>query len=232
VITRLRHLIFDHVLLKLAALVIAVLMWYGVAREPITEITLRVPIEFARTPRDLDYSSEAAIPQAQLRLRGPASVLRELPQENVHVVLDLKGATAGEHTYDISADQVRVPHNVEVLQVTPSRLHMVLERSRTQEALVMPRLTGSPMPGYRVASITAQPATVTISGPEHHVNATEGALTDPVDITGIDGEQTFETRAYLSDPLVHLLGSNTIRVTVTAEKAPSKDKSASKAGAR
>ncbi len=231
-ITRLRHLIFDHALLKLASLVIAVLMWYGVAREPITEITLRVPIEFTRTPRDLDYSSEAAIPQAQVTVRGPAGVLREMPQENVHVVLDLKGATAGEHTYDISADQVRAPHNVEVLRVTPSRLRMVLERSKMLEAPVQPRVVGSPMPGFRIATVTAAPPTVTISGPERHVNATESALTDPVDITGIAGEQTFETRAYLSDPLVHLLGSNSIRVTVMAEKTPAKEKTRSKAEVR
>ena len=231
-ISRLRHLIFDHALLKVVSLVIAILMWYGVAREPITEITLRVPIEFTRTPKDLDYSSEAAIPQAQVRLRGPAGALRDLPQENVHLVLDLKGATAGEHTYDISAEQVRVPHNVEVLQVTPSRLHMIFERSKTQEATVRPRVTGSPMPGYRIASVTATPGTVTISGPERHVNATEGALTDPVDITGITGEQTFETRAYLSDPLVHLLGSNSIQVTVMAEKTPTKEKMSSQAGGR
>ena len=231
-ITRLRHLIFDHAMLKVTSLVIAALMWYGVAREPITEVIVRVPIEFSHSPRDLDYSSEAAIPQAQVHLRGPAGALRDLPQEDVHVVLDLKGATAGEHTYDLSADQVRVPRNIEVLQVTPSRLHMVLERSRTQEAEVKPRLAGSPMPGFRIASVTTEPATVTISGPERHVNAIEGALTDPVDITGIAGEQTFETRAYLSDPLVHLLGSNTIRVTVMAEKNGSKEKTSSKARTR
>ena len=226
-ITRLRHLIFDHALLKVASLVIAVLMWYGVAREPITEITMRVPIEFARSPKDLDYSSEAVIPQAQIRLRGPAGVLRELPQENVHLVLDLKGATAGEHTYDLSADQVRAPHNVEVLQVTPSRLHMVLERSATRQVMVQPRIVGNLLPGFRIASVTSEPATVTIRGPERHVNAAEGAMTDPVDITGTAGEASFETRAYLADPLVHLLGSNSIRVTVITEMTSSK-----KAGVR
>ena len=231
-ITRLRHMIFDHALLKVASLIIAVLMWYGVAREPITEIIVRVPIEFAHSPRDLDYSSEASIPQAQVRLRGPAGALRDLPQENVHVVLDLKGATAGEHTYDLGPELVRVPQNVQVLQVTPSRLHMVLERSKTQQAPVKPRVTGSPMPGYRIASVTAEPATVTISGPERHVNATESALTDPVDITDLAGVQTYETRAYLSDPLVHMLGSNSIRVTVMTEKGSMKEKSASKVQGR
>ena len=62
------------------------------------------------------------------------------------------------------------------------------------------------------------------------MNATEDALTDPVDITGTAGEASFETRAYLADPLVHLLGSNMIHVTVMTEKTPSK--TSSKTGAR
>lgn len=220
---RLRRLFFDNFLLKLASLIIAVLMWYGVVHEPVSEITVRVPIEFARSPKTLDYSSDAIIPQAQVRLRGPARVLRELPQEDVHVVLDLKGATAGEHTYDLTADQVQVPHNVQALQVTPSRLHLLFERSETRQVPVKPRLVGTPPPGYRIATVVANPATVTISGPERHVIAVESALTDAVDVTGTAGTAGFDTRAYLPDPLLHMVGSSSIHVTVQTEKNPSKN---------
>jgi YbbR domain-containing protein len=223
VITRLRHLLFNNFLLKLTSLVIAVLMWYGVVHEPVSEITVRVPIEFARSPRNLDYSSDAIIPQAQVRLRGPARVLRELPQENVHVVLDLKGATAGEHTYDLTADQIQVPQTVQVLQVTPSHLRLLFERSETRQVEVKPRIVGTLPPGYRLASVVANPATVIISGPERHVISVENALTDAVDITGTAGTAGFESRAYLPDPLVHLVGSNSIRVTVQTEKLASKN---------
>lgn len=218
-ITRLRHLLFDNFSLKLSSLVIAVLMWYGVAHEPITEITERVPIEFSHSPKGLDYSSDAVIPQAQVRLRGPARVLRELPSEEVHVVLNLKGATPGEHTYDISGDQVQVPHGVQVMQVTPSRLHLVFERSESREVAIKPRIVGTLPPGYRLVSVTTDPASVTISGPERHIDAVDFALTDAVDVTGTAGVASFDTRAYLPDPLVHLASSNSIRVVVRTEKS-------------
>jgi YbbR domain-containing protein len=218
VITRLRHLIFDHALLKLASLIIAFLMWYGVAHEPIAEITVRVPIEFTHSPSDLDYTSDASIPQAQVRLRGPARMLLDLPLEDVHVMLDLQGATAGEHTYDISAGLVHVPHDVEVVGVTPSRLHLVFERSETRQVAVRPRIVGDLPPGYHLASVTVTPATVTISGPERHVNAADSALTDAVDVTGIAGEASFDTRAYMADPMVHLSSPSAIHVTVVTAK--------------
>lgn len=220
-ITRLRHLIFDHALLKIASLLIAILMWYGVARDPVAEIAIRVPIEFSRPPKGLDYTSDV-IPQAQIRLRGPARVLRDLPQEDVHDVVDLQGAVPGEHTYNLTTDQIQVPHDVEVVQVTPSRLRMVFDTRAVRQIAVKPRVVGTLPPGYRIESVTAEPATLTISGPSHHANAVEYAATDTVDVTGVVGQASFETTAYIPDPLVHISGSGPIRVTVRTQKTSSK----------
>jgi YbbR domain-containing protein len=218
VIARLRHLIFDNALLKLVALIIAVLMWYGVARDPVSELSLQVPIEFSRSPRDLDYTSDV-IPQALIRLRGPARVLRVLQPESVHVAIDLQGATPGEHTYDIAASQIKVPSEIDVLQVTPSRLRIDFDTHATRLIAVKARVVGTLPPGYRIQSITANPAVLTISGPARHVNAVENASTDTIDITGVAGQATFETMAYLPDPLVQLSRTSPIHVIVTTQKA-------------
>ena len=42
-ISRLRHLLFDHLGLKLISLIIAFLMWYGVAHDPVAEVSLSRP---------------------------------------------------------------------------------------------------------------------------------------------------------------------------------------------
>jgi YbbR domain-containing protein len=221
VISRLRHLLFDNAMLKMVSVLIAILMWYGVAHEPISEITVRVPIEFSEPPKDLDYTSDD-IPQAQLRLRGPARLLRDLQQESVHVVMNLRGAVPGEHTYDLTADQVQVPHNVDVLQITPSRLRLTFDTPETRQIAVKPRIVGTLPPGYGIESMSAAPSTVTITGPSRHVDAVDSALTDAVDISGTAGQSTFDTRAYLPDPLVHISGSNSVRVTIISGKSHSK----------
>jgi YbbR domain-containing protein len=220
-ISRLRHLILDHAVLKLTALIIAILMWYGVARDPVSEISLRVPVEFSNPPKNLDYTSDV-VPQAQIRLRGPARVLRELPQESVHAVIDLKGATTGEHTYDLTTDQIQVPHDIEVTQVTPNRLRMIFDNRAVRQVAVKPRIVGTLPPGYRIASVTADPPVLTITGPARHVDAIDTAVTDTVDATGVAGIASFETMAYLPDPLVHLSGSGPIHVIVRTERKSSK----------
>jgi YbbR domain-containing protein len=231
VISRLRRLLFENVLLKLTALIIALLMWYGVTHEPIAEIAVRLPIEFANPPKKLDYSSDV-VPQAVIRLRGPARVLRELPEDSMHVVVDLRGATPGEHTYDLDTTQVQVPHDIRVMEITPTRLHLIFDVSETRQVAVKPRIVGSLPPGYQLVSIVATPSLLTVTGPRRHVDAIDNALTDAVDITGVAGQASFDARAYLPDPLVHLTGSNSVRITVTTQPAAQQPPPPTKRGAR
>jgi hypothetical protein len=63
---------------------------------------------------------------------------------------------------------------------------------------------------------------LTITGPARHVNAIERAVTDAVDVTGIAGQASIQTMAYLPDPLVHISGSGPVRVIVITQKSSSK----------
>lgn len=221
-ISRLRHLLTDHILLKLTSLIIAILMWYGVAHDPVSEVSLQVPVEFSRAPKNLDYSSGDVIPQAQIRLRGPARIVRDLAQESVHAVIDLQGADPGEHTYDLDTSHIQVPHGIEVVQVTPNRLRLIFDTRAMRQVPISPRVVGTLPPGYRIESVVANPSMLTITGPARHVNAVERAVTDAVDVTGTVGQASFQTMAYLPDPLVHISGSGPVRVIVTTQKSSSK----------
>jgi YbbR domain-containing protein len=137
-------------------------------------------------------------------------------------MIDLRNAAPGEHTYDLTMNQIQVPHEVEVVQVTPSRLRMVFDTSASRQVAIKPRIVGTPPSGYRILSVTTNPALLTISGPAQHVNAVENAVTDTVDVTGVAGQASFETTAYLPDPLVHFSGSGTIQVQVRTQKTSSK----------
>ena len=62
-ISFLRRYVLHNFALKLISLAAAVLLWMAVARQPIAEIAVTVPIEFTNMPNDLEISSEN-IPQA------------------------------------------------------------------------------------------------------------------------------------------------------------------------
>lgn len=203
--------------LKLIALIAAVLLWAAISHEPKVEIAYSVPIEFHQVPENLEITSET-IPQAQVRLRGPVRRLRDISPADVHPVIDLSGSGAGERTYDLTAAQVHVPYDVEVVQVVPSQVRISFDRQASREVKVRPRVQGALPSGYSIAQIIAEPASIQIVGPERRVSAVDAAMTDPIDASGVVGRGTFTTNAYVADPLVRELRPEMIRVTVITEK--------------
>lgn len=203
--------------LKVVSLFLAVLLWWVFAHDPTVEIPMTVPVEFHHTPQSLIISSESPF-QVQISLQGPERTLRAMSPSQVHAVIDLQGAAPGERTFDITAGQIHVPRDVEVVQIVPSQFHISFDHSATRDVDVRPRVIGSLLAGYGIGAVTANPAQITIEGPEKRVDAIDNAITDPVDATGVVGQATFTTHAYVADPLVRVLKPQPIHVTVTTEK--------------
>ena len=103
------------------AVVLACLVWYANAldrRERISERQLDTALTLVNVPADTVITSE--VPRfLSLRVRGPLSRLRTLDQAQTGVVIDLRGATEGEHDFPVETRNVVVPAGVEVLAVSP-----------------------------------------------------------------------------------------------------------------
>lgn len=217
-----RRYVAHNFLLKLLSLGLAVGLWLAVTRNPIAEVPVTVPIEFHHIPNNLEIVSEN-IPQAQVRVRGPERIVRRVTPAEVHVEIDLAGAKPGERTFDLTAQQVREPRELEVVQVVPSQVHLDFDTRLTREVEIHPRVTGAFARGLRLARTEANPPTIRITGPRQRVAAVDAATTDPVDASGTVGSASFMTHAYVSDPLVQVVRPEPVRVTVTVEKEPGAD---------
>jgi len=150
--------------------------------------------------------------------RGPERLVRGLRPADIHVEIDLAGTKPGERTFDLTAQQVREPRDLEVVQIVPSQFHIAFDTRVTREVEVRPRVIGNFAPGLRIASAVADPRMIAITGPRRRVEAVDSAITDPVDATGTVERASFTTHAYVSDPLVQLVRPAPVRVTVIMEK--------------
>lgn len=203
--------------LKLVALAAAILLWLAVVREPVAEVEVVIPVEFQNVPDNLEISSDA-IPQAKVRVRGPARLVRDASQAGVHAVIDLMGSGPGEHTFELGPMRIQAPRDLRVMQVIPTRLQLELDFRATRQVPVHPRVVGTFASGIRMARVTAEPELVTIVGPRKRVDAVDAAITDPVDATGVVGHQTFTSHVYVADPLVRVNHAGPVHVTVVTEK--------------
>jgi len=216
-ISLLKRYVFHDFWLKLLSLVLAAGLWYFISHEEQAEVALRAPVVFQNVPEHLEISSES-IPEAQIRVRGPERIIRQLQADEVRAELNLADAKPGERTFDLTSQQVRHPHDVAVVQVVPSQLHLAFDTRLTREVEIHPRVNG---PAGAQIKAEADPARITITGPQHHVEKVDAATTDPVDATNMRGSAVFITNAYVPDPLVQVVQPTSIRVTVTVQRTGS-----------
>lgn len=220
-ITFLRRYVFHNFGLKLMSLLLATALWLIISRdERPAEVAVRAPIVFQNVPPNLEISSESA-PEAQIRVRGPERVIRQLRSNEVQAEIDLADANAQERTFDLTAQQVRHPRELAVVQVVPSQLHLAFDTRLTRDVEVHPRVTGNFANGEQIVKVDSDPARVTITGPRHHVEKIDAATTDPIDATGTRGSAVFTTNVYVPDPLVQVDQATSIRVTVVVQKVGS-----------
>jgi YbbR domain-containing protein len=203
--------------LKLLSLALAAAIWFLISpEEQPAEVALRAPVVFDHVPPHLEISSES-IPEAQVRVRGPERIIRQLQPTEVHAEIDLSDAKPGERTFDLTSQQVRHPSDVRVVQVLPSQLHLAFDTRLTREVEIHPRVTGIFPSGDQIVKVVADPATVTVTGPRRHVERVDAATTDPIDATGARGIAVFTTNVYVSDPLVQVVQPASVRVTVIVQ---------------
>jgi YbbR domain-containing protein len=204
--------------LKVLSLLMATGLWLAISpdQEP-AEVAVRVPIEFDHVPAQLEISS-VTIPEAQIRVRGPERLIRELRTTDIHAELELADAKPGERTFDLTAQQIRHQRDLHVVQVVPGQVHLSFDTRLTREVEIHARVTGSFVTGEQIARVLVDPEKITITGPRHHVETLDAATTDPVDASGTRTQATFVTNVYVADPLVQVVQPTPVRVTVIMGK--------------
>src|SRR5579862_3438558 len=213
-----RRWVLHNFWLKVLSLLIATALWMAISpeQEP-AEVEVRVPIEFQHVPAHLEISS-ITIPEAQIRVRGPESLIRNLRSADIHAELELADAKAGERTFDLTAQQIRHARELHVVQVVPGQVHLSFDTRLTREVDIRPRVTGTFIEGEQIGKVLVDPEKITITGPRHHVEQVDAATTDPVDVSGTTSHATFVTMVYVPDPLVQVVNPMPVRVTVIMQK--------------
>jgi YbbR domain-containing protein len=205
--------------LKVLSLLLAAGLWWRISpdEQPAVEV-LHSPIVFQHVPQHLEISTDS-VPEAQIRVRGPERVIRQLQPNEVQAEIDLSEAKAGERTFDLTSQEVRHPSGIRIVQVVPSQVHLAFDTRLTREVEIRPRVTVGG--DEHIVKMEVDPPMITITGPRHHVENVDAAVTDPIDATGAKGATVFSTNVYVPDQLVQVVRPLSIRVTVMVQKAAS-----------
>lgn len=204
---------FRNIGLKFLSICIASLLWLVVAGDRVVERALRVPVEFQNLPQGLEIVGDP--PEAvDVRLRGPSGTLGRLGPGDTSAVIDLRTARPGRRLFHLTASQIRVPYGVDVMQVAPATLPIGFENSAIRIVQVRPSIEGRPAPGYEVGTVTADPATVEVIGPEGSLRGLDEAMTESLSVADATRPIREVVTIGVADPSVRLRTPQTAAVTV------------------
>jgi YbbR domain-containing protein len=154
------------------ALALAVAVWIAAvtAADPdeTRQLPNPVPVEIIGQDPSLVVNSD--IPrEVEITLRAPHSVWNGLDADPslVHVILDLSGLSAGEHTSELQIQVDARP--VQILATSPKSVSFSLESIATKPFPVDVTFSGESSVGYQIGEAMIEPAEVIVAGAQSQV---------------------------------------------------------------
>jgi hypothetical protein len=205
--------------LKLLSVFLAIFLWVVVLGEQKVDVTINVPLTL-NLPTALMLVNEP--PESlEVHLRGPKTLVTSLAPREVTFSEPPGKLVEGENVIPIREDMVRVPRGIQVVDVAPHRIRVVLEALSERDIEVNPRVEGAPAVGFVVRRVISVPARVRMSGPTSEIRRLTQVRTLPVDLSGQTA--AFSTRVLL-EPVGRLIRIQdgapiTVEVEIVAKRS-------------
>jgi len=189
-----KKIFLENLGLKVASILLSIFLWIFVTSRGLSEISLDIPLEFKNVPAGLELVHQSA-KVVSLSIKGQERLIEDIRSADIRVYVDLGKAKKGEGVYYLNKDNVKHPHIVNVINITPSYVKVLLDETVTKTVLVKPVAIGTPESGFYVKAIEVIPKTVVIEGVRSEVKKIYNLKTEPIDITGFN--ETFSHKVKL-----------------------------------
>lgn len=203
---------FRNLGLKALAVALGTLLWFTISGYEI-ERRISVPVSYRNVPAPLELTGEQT-DRVTVHVRGDDNVVSAITEGSLRVIVDLEGSRPGPNAIPLRTDHVSAPARVEVMQIDPGLVTVMLEQAGQISVPVTPTLEGQPAPGYGVGRITVEPDRVTIAGPERRLTGTINVVTERVLLDGRTGRIVQEVAVGVNNPQLRVQSPRTVRVTV------------------
>ena len=193
--------IFDNLLYKIVALLIACVLWAAAQGVTDVEQSFDIPVQVESVPDNLVVIEESAH-EINLRVMGSRAALRQVLKNVQHYAVSFEGAKAGEARLAVNKEQITLPRGARIVASSPSMLVYALESVTSKVVPVRADLTGELPIGYKLARVSIEPKELTITGAKSAVRNVREVVTDRIDLASLRETTTLESPVVLGYPHV------------------------------
>ncbi len=153
---------------KILAVVAAVVLWIFVMNEqnPLAQRTIVASVVVKNLDADQQIVMNT-LPSVQVRIRAPRLMLAGINDSDIQASIDLKDLSAGTHSVRV---QLALPPNIEIVDMSPAAMQVVLDDLITQRLQVQVQTEGKLADGFQLENINVEPVYVLATGPASERN--------------------------------------------------------------
>ena len=185
------------IIIFLISLLLSFSFWLYVTVEqgPEVERIYKVNITYRNLTPGLTFLEPLG--SAEIKVRGSRQRLMNLNENSFTAYVDLSGLSEGPHSVEIL---VEAPPFVKVVEVSPSRISVFLDKVVRVERNIRIEFIGSPKEGYVIEEPEINPDKITVEGPSKKIEAIRD-VSVVVDITNIDSDVSISSIPRVKDAL-------------------------------
>src|SRR5262249_28004603 len=155
--------IFDNLLYKLVALLVAVLLWVSAQGVNDIEQSLDLRVAYTDLPPGLVVVEQSAS-EVNVRVRASRAALRPIQSDLTTYVVALAGVKEGTAQFPVQPENLPLPRGATISARSPSLLVFRTESVASRVLQVRPDVSGELPPGYAVRSVRVVPGQVEVTG--------------------------------------------------------------------
>ncbi len=193
--------IFDNLVYKFAALLVACVLWATAQGFRSVEQGLDLPIVLEHIPPEL-VSVEQSAHEVNLRIVGSRAAVRQAEKNLLHYPLSLADIKPGESRFSVTTDRLSLPRGARISARSPSTIVIRAERVQAKRVRVRPDLSGELPEGLRIQEVRVEPSQVTLEGARSSIRRVREVMTDRIELGRMRETTTLETSLVLGYPHV------------------------------
>ncbi len=149
-----------------ASLSLAVFFWSTLflSQGETMEKIVTVPVEYTASSPNLTLVGNKA-EEVRLHLSGPKSALDSVSPSHTSVIIDLSKALPGKQSFIITRENIHLPKDINLLDVSPSSFELTLAKIVEKELAIKPQLVGKLPDGLKIRSLVVTPEKVKVLSP-------------------------------------------------------------------
>ena len=190
--------------LKLAALLIATVLWGFVAsqrRGQTSDIVFTSSVVLKNIPEHLQVL-DSNVQTASVLLNVEPNLAGSVNPALFQLVINLQDASRGSSEKHLAPSSLvynnqSLPKEMRVLRINPNRVRILLAESIDREVEISPQLSGNPAEGFSITSIQIEPRKVSLSGPRSTLEKFHRVHTLPINVEKLSENKELNTELQL-----------------------------------